>query len=61
MTMYLNLQIGKFTVELGKNKMPKRPPRPRRVPVTFMNTDGKIVDQEFVIDDESKLRYRNLD
>ena len=58
--MYLNLQIGKFTVELGKNKMPKRPPRPRKhVPVTFMNTSGKIVDQEFVIDDESKLRYRN--
>ena len=58
--MYLNLQIGKFTVELGKNKMPKRPPKPRKhVPVQYMAQFGEIVEKEFIIDDETKLRYRN--
>ena len=56
--MYLNLQIGKFNIVVGKpTTRPAKKPMVMQVSHPVM--DGRIVDQEFIIDDESKLRYQN--
>jgi hypothetical protein len=53
--MYLNLQLGNFHVVLGKlaEQAAKEKPLSSR-----MNT-GDSEHEEFLLDDESKLRYRS--
>jgi len=53
--MYLNLQLGNFHVVLGKlaAQAAKEKPLSSRI-----NT-GDSEPEEFLLDDESKLRYRS--
>ena len=55
MSMYLNLQLGNFHVVLGKlaTEAAKEKPVSSRI-----NTEDSE-HEEFLLDDESKLRYRS--
>jgi hypothetical protein len=56
--MYLNIQLGNFHFVVGKPAA-KPAKKPMVMQVSAITTEGKDLNQEFIIDDESKLRYQS--